>query len=155
EFEIDAVEEIAIGGMRRDEQRPQLERIGIELLVLDRERQIEPDLPPVGEAIGEFGRAVDAVVRDQPAGKRRLLPAERDIIEMLLDGELTGLGDPGIVDLDFVGRRCRMCAERNERTREQPPSDAEGRHGYDAPIRMPTASTMTPPSTTWNTAFRN
>src|SRR5262249_50899342 len=78
ELEIDAIEEGAFCGMGGNKQRPELERIGVKSIVLDRERQIEPDLPPVGEAIGEFRRAVDAVVGDQPARERRIFYSERD-----------------------------------------------------------------------------
>src|SRR5262249_46841637 len=43
----------------------------------------------------------------QPAGERRIFYSERDIIEVLLDGELPDLGNRRIVDLDFIGRVCK------------------------------------------------
>jgi hypothetical protein len=62
-------------------------------------------------------------VGDEPAGKRRLLDAQGNVIEMLLDGELADLGDAGVIDLDFVGRmrsrreRGAKCEERNAEPR--------------------------------------
>ena len=104
EFEVHAVEEIALLGMRRHEQRSQFEGVRIEALVLKGERQIEADLPPVGHTVSEFRRAVEAVVGSEAAGKGRVLLTERDVVQMLLDRELADLGDPGVVDLDLVGR---------------------------------------------------
>jgi len=90
------------------------------LPVLDREGQIEPDLPPVGDAIGEFRRAIEAVIGDEAAGKRRILRAKRHIIEVLLDRELSGGGDARVIDLDFVGSRRRPGRHRQEdRTGQQ------------------------------------
>src|ERR1019366_8439077 len=73
EFQIDAIEKIALLGMRRNEQGSQLEGVGHEFLILDGEWQIEADLPPIGEAVGKFRRAVEAVVGNETAGKRRVL----------------------------------------------------------------------------------
>jgi hypothetical protein len=115
EFQIDAVEEVALVGIGRDEQGSQLEGIGQELLILDGEGQIEADLPPVGDAIGEFRRAVDAVVGDETAGKRRVLDPERDVVEVLLDRELADRRDAGVIDLDFVGGPCQL--PRHDRQR--------------------------------------
>ncbi len=117
EFQIDAIEEVTLVGVGRDEQGPQLEGIGQEFLILDGEGQIEADLPPVGEAIGEFRRAVEAVVGDKAAGKRRVLEPKRDIIEVLLDRELADGRDAGIVDLDFVNRPCRLRQRESTRLR--------------------------------------
>ena len=84
------------------------------VVVLDREGQIESDLPPVGDAIGEFRRAVEAAVRGKAAGKRRILLPERDVIEVLLNRELAGCGDAGIVNLDFVGGLGRWCRQQRQ-----------------------------------------
>jgi len=72
----------------------------------------------------------------------------------------TDLGDAGIVDLEFVSRvrrLCQHCAKREEDGADQQSRDRRLAivASYAAPIKMPTPSTMTPPSTTWNTACRN
>jgi len=104
QFEIDAVEEVVLIGVWRDEQRPELERVRVELLICDREGQIEPDLPPVRHPIGEFRRPVQAVIGGKPSGKRRIGLSPGHVIEVLLDRELADRRDAGVVDLDFIGR---------------------------------------------------
>ncbi len=59
----------------------------------------------------------------EAAGKRRLLEPERDIVEVLLDRELAGRRDAGIVDLDFVGGLRRL-----------PQHDPESRAGQQAEV---------------------
>src|SRR5216684_2023873 len=102
ELEIDAIEKVALVGVGRDEQGPQFEGVRQKLPVLDGEGQIKSDFPPVGHAVGEFRRAVYAMMGNEATGKRRLLEAAADIVEMLLDRELAGRSNARIVDLDFV-----------------------------------------------------
>ena len=49
----------------------------------------------------------------EPAGKGRILHPERNVVEMLLDGELADRGDASVVDLDFVGRLRRRNLQTN------------------------------------------
>src|SRR5258708_2048950 len=77
ELEIDAVEKIVLVGVGRDEQGAQLEGVREELLILDREGQIEPDFPPAGHALTESRRPVDGWVGDETPRKRRGLGPRR------------------------------------------------------------------------------
>ncbi len=95
-------------GVGRDEQGAQLEGVREELLILDREGQIEPDFPPVGHAISEFRRPVDGVVGDETPRKRRVLEPDRGVVEVLLDRELADGGNGGVIDLDFISGFCRL-----------------------------------------------
>ncbi len=121
--------------MRRDKQRSQLEGVRQELPILDGERQIEADFPPVGHAVGEFRRPVDAMMGDEAPRKRRLLLPERDIVEVLLNRELADGGNAGVIDLDFVDGLCRL-----------PQHDGESRPGQQA---------ETPPQAVSETAFHH
>jgi hypothetical protein len=69
---------------------------------VDRERRVETKLPPIGDAIGEFGRAVEAMVWDQTAEKIRLPAPGPSVIQVLFDGPLSNLGNLGIVDLNSI-----------------------------------------------------
>ena len=99
------------------------------MLILDGERQIQPDLPPVGDAIGEFRRPVDGMVGDEASRKRRILQPDGGIVEVLLDGELAHRGDAGVVNLDFVGGLGRL-----------PQRDRDGRCGQQAEAASEVAS---------------
>ena len=74
----------------------------------------------MGHAIGEFRRAVEAVIGDEPARMIRLFQAIPDIIEMLLHSPLAGLGDFGVIDLNFVDS-LRPLRRKNEKS-PQPPA---------------------------------
>src|SRR6266567_793550 len=89
--------------MRGDKEGPDLESIGQELAaVIDRKRRVEAKLPPISQPIGPFRSAIETMVRNQSAGKFGLGAPSKSVIEMLLKGPLTDLGDFGVVDLDFV-----------------------------------------------------
>src|SRR5208282_4566970 len=103
EFEIDAVEEAAFGGVRDDEQTADLGPIGKELAcAVNREWQIEASLPPFGQTVGKLRSTLQAVVRAEAARKPRLRLSHRRIVEVLLVGPLSDFRDLGVVDLDLV-----------------------------------------------------
>src|SRR5664279_1408134 len=102
QFEIDAVEKAALLGRGRNKQGPHLEGVREKLLIPDSERQIQPDFPPVGHAVGEFWCPVDAVIGDEATRKWRRRDASTHIVEMLLNRELAWSRNAGVVNLDFV-----------------------------------------------------
>ncbi len=103
ELEVDAVEELPLVGMGRDEQLPDLGGIGIGGQVLiDCERGVEAHLPPIGDAIGPLSGAVERMVRNQGAGKFGLLAAAEGIVHVQLKRPLPDLGDLGVIDLDLI-----------------------------------------------------
>jgi hypothetical protein len=53
-----------------------------------------------------------------PPPEWRLFHAERDVVEMLLDGELTDLGDAGVIDVNFIGRM-RWLSHRRAKHQER------------------------------------
>ena len=52
------------------------------------------------------------MVGDETAGKRRIFLSQRNIIEVLLNRELAGRGNAGVVDLYLVGRPRRSRKHR-------------------------------------------
>src|ERR1019366_5177069 len=123
ELEIGTVEEIALLGVGRDEQRAQLHALREERpVLLQGEGRVKSEFPPWSHAISEFRRAVEAVIGDEAARMIRLLQAIPDIIEMLLHSPLAWLGDFGVIDLNFVDSS-RPLRRKNENRRSPQPGD--------------------------------
>jgi hypothetical protein len=78
--------------------------------------------------------AVEAVVGDQTARKRRILEAERDITEVLLIGELADGSDRRVIDLDFVGR-VRRRSWRGHECRPSQRDERMARHAFEGLLR--------------------
>jgi hypothetical protein len=98
ELEVDAVEEAAFGGIGGDEQAAKLGAVGEEFAGAgDCKRQIEAALPPVGDALGKLGRALEAMIRREAAREFRGRLPYASKIEVLLVGPLPDLGDVGVV----------------------------------------------------------
>jgi hypothetical protein len=108
-FEVEAVEEVFLRGVRDDEQRAQLEIVRQKLaLLVHRPRDVQAELKPWRYPVGELGGAVERMVIDQGAWISRVGQPFDGVVEMLLHRELADLVDLGGVDLDLingVGRR--------------------------------------------------
>ena len=103
EFEIDAIEEVALAGVRHRKQAAELGPVGEEFAAAaDPKRQVEAGFPPIGDAIGEFGGALQATVRRKAAREFRLLLADRREIQVLFIAPLADIIDIGVINLDFV-----------------------------------------------------
>jgi hypothetical protein len=122
ELEIDAIEEVALAGIRHHEQVTELGPIGEKFAGTgDRERQVEASLPPLADPIGEFGRALQTVVGRKAAREFRLRLTDARKIQVLLIGPLADVGNFGVIDLDLVmhlvdgqgGTGCRRQEKRS------------------------------------------
>jgi hypothetical protein len=140
-FEVDAVEEVLLRRIRRDELGAELEIVRQELaLFVHRPRDIEAELEPRRHAVGEFGGAIEGMVVDQGARICRLGQPFDRVVEVLLHRELADLVDLGGVDLDLVygvggrdrqqgasqgqGRQQRQCLPPNHFIPQHPPPGA-------------------------------
>ena len=64
--------------------------------------EVETGFPPVGQPIGELWRALQTMIRCEPAGEFWLGLPDGGVIQVLLVGPLPDLGNLGIVNLYFV-----------------------------------------------------
>jgi hypothetical protein len=115
-LKVDAVEERPLVGMRGDEQRAELERVGQQAaLTIHGPRNVETEFEPLGNAPGELRRAIERVVRREAAREARLIVAEKGVIQVLLDSELSDLGNLRVIDLDFIDRLRRRRLHQDRR----------------------------------------
>ena len=90
-------------GVRHREQAAELGPVGEKFAAAgDPKRQVEAGLPPIGDAIGEFGGALQTVVRRKAARKFRLLLTDSREIQVLFIAPLADIVDIGVIDLDLV-----------------------------------------------------
>jgi len=104
-FHIYAIKEFALPRMRRGPERAELGAIDLQVaLVGDRvHRQIEPQLPEVGDPVGELDGSVGRMIGCHAAGKIGLLAAIRGVVAVDRQLDLARAGDRSVIDLDFVG----------------------------------------------------
>src|ERR1700674_536202 len=105
QLDVDAVEQFPLRRVGRYEKLAEFAAVAEKASVLvDRERSVESDFVPVGHTVGQFGRAVQGSIGNEPAGKIRLRTALDRIVQVLLQRPLADLGNLGIVDLNLVDR---------------------------------------------------
>src|SRR5262249_17811999 len=61
-FEIETNPELALRCIGRGEQSAKLHRIGMIAIAVDRPRNVESSLKPIGDTVGEFGGRIERVV---------------------------------------------------------------------------------------------
>ena len=105
QFEVYPVQERAVARVWNGEESAELEAVELpaRVLVPAVERQVQPGLEPVGHAEGKLRHAVERLVGDDPAWKRRGRQALRREVVVPRQIEDAGGGKAAIVDLDFVG----------------------------------------------------
>src|ERR1700687_876879 len=103
ELEIHAIEKISLAGVGCDEEITDLGAVGQKSAAAAYGKWcVETDFPPIGNSIGQLGRAVERMVCHQAAGKIRLFAAVNCVIEMLFEGPLPDRGNLGVIDLDLI-----------------------------------------------------
>src|SRR6516165_3596707 len=109
-LEIHAKEEFPLGRIGTDKQLPKLGGVGVERAVpADRIRDIEPELQPGSNPIGQFRCAVERMVWNDPAFEIRILAPADGVIGMRLQRPLADFRNLGIVNLDLVVDAARPC----------------------------------------------
>ena len=105
EFEIHAVEKLAIVRIRNREQQPDLAPVNraSESFGDAVERQVEPGFEPTRHTIGPLGHSVEGPVGNDAAGKSRGLESGRG--EVVVQGEIEDAPgrEAAVVHLNFVG----------------------------------------------------
>src|SRR5262249_7092417 len=99
---------------------------------------VHAELEPVRDAVGQFRRCVERVVRNEAAWEIRLLAPEKGVVEMMLDGPLADLCDLRVVKLDLVDGAGRPHAAHNG-------DRAKSRAKRSAPEPQPLVAHLLPP----------